>query len=100
MRHALIGKYHALHITHVTSHPFLKQQTIKDAHLFGLLGVLVLLDIIFLTLWTIFHPLHLLERSVSVEVSIFLCHFYYVSFYYKCIKSINFHSDYMYLVYE
>ncbi|XP_048729112.2 gamma-aminobutyric acid type B receptor subunit 2-like [Ostrea edulis] len=63
---ALFSKTFRVHI--LFTQGSVKKQTIKDAHLFGLLGVLVLLDIIFLTLWTIFHPLHLLERSVSVEL--------------------------------
>ncbi|XP_061166831.1 gamma-aminobutyric acid type B receptor subunit 2-like [Saccostrea echinata] len=63
---ALFSKTFRVHI--LFTQGMIKKQTIKDAHLFGLLGVLVLLDILFLTLWTILHPLRLLEKNVEVEL--------------------------------
>lgn len=47
---------------------FFMQQTISDAHLFGILGALVLLDFLFLTFWTFFHPLRMIQKNVTVEV--------------------------------
>lgn len=47
---------------------FSMQQTISDAHLFGILGALVLLDFLFLTFWTVFHPLRKIQKNVTIEV--------------------------------
>ena len=49
------------------------QQAISDAHLFGLLGGLVLLDILFLAFWTFFHPLQLIQKNVTIEVLFHIC---------------------------
>lgn len=62
---ALFSKTFRVHI--LFTQGTVKKQTISDAHLFGILGALVLLDFLFLTFWTFFHPLRMIQKNVTVE---------------------------------
>ena len=43
----------------------------KDSYLYGLIGILLLFDIIILTAWQIIDPMYLRVRNLTVEVRYF-----------------------------
>ncbi|XP_022309821.2 gamma-aminobutyric acid type B receptor subunit 2-like [Crassostrea virginica] len=63
---ALFSKTFRVHVLFIQG--TVRKQAISDAHLFGLLGGLVLLDILFLAFWTFFHPLRLIQKNVTIEL--------------------------------
>jgi len=58
--------------------PFILQ-FIKDYHLFGVVGVLLLVDCIILVPWTIFFPMQT-RRLTAMENVTFICTYIYLSY--------------------